>query len=206
MQTRQNVARARAFDGGEHRRLIVQPGNVAQADGVAGAEFEAEEILERAGEAIAPLGGGQARERRVVHQDRAGRRLVHLREQLDQRGLAGAVLADDRHHCAGGQGERHIVEHHAGGAWVGERYVLEPDALLQGLGNRQIALRGDGSGIVFQPGQPARAIHPETTQKSDLADGGADVGREPRARGQHQQHLRWPARAGRRTTNTTAPT
>src|SRR5438094_565151 len=43
----------------------------------------------------APLGGRYARQRRVVDQDGSGRGLVHLRDQLDQRRLAGAVLADD---------------------------------------------------------------------------------------------------------------
>ena len=37
----------------------------------------------------------------VVDQDPSAGRFVHLREQLDERGLAGAVFPDDGHHGAG---------------------------------------------------------------------------------------------------------
>ena len=60
-------------------------------------------------------------------------------------------------------------------------------------GNRQIALGRHRGGVVFEPGQPPRAVHPESAQESNLAHGGANVARQPRPRGQHQQH-----RAGRR--------
>src|SRR5947207_601026 len=77
------------------------------------AKFEPEEILERAGEPCTPLVSRHARERRVVDRDRSGRRLVHLREQLDERRLAGAVLADDRDHRSRRQCHRHVVQHEA---------------------------------------------------------------------------------------------
>ena len=118
-------ARSTAVDD---RRLVVQARHVAEADGVARAELEAEEVLERAGQPRAPLVGRHARQRRVVDEDRARRRLVHLRQQLDQRRLAGAVLADDGDDRAGGQRQRHVVEHEARRARVGERHVLEADA------------------------------------------------------------------------------
>ena len=60
--------------------------------------------------------------------------------------------------------------------------------MMQGVGNRQIAQRGHRRGIVFEPGQPPRAVHPESAQESNLAHGGANVARQPRPRGQHQQH------------------
>ena len=59
------------------------------------------------------------------------RRLVHLRQQLDQRGLARPVLADDRHDRAGGQREIDVVEHETIGPGIGERDVLEADAFGQ---------------------------------------------------------------------------
>ena len=92
------------------------------------AELEAEEILERARQARAPLVGRHARQRRVVDEDRARRRLVHLREQLDQRRLAGAVLADDGDDRARRQRQRHVVEHEPRRARIGERHVVEADA------------------------------------------------------------------------------
>ena len=66
-------------------------------------KLEPEEILECARQARPPLVGRHARQRRLVDEDRARRRLVHLGEQLDQRRLAGAVLADDRDDRAGRQ-------------------------------------------------------------------------------------------------------
>ena len=135
-QPRDDVVGAGALDGRDDRGLVVHARHVADADGVAGAELEAEEVLERAGQARAPLVGRHARERRVVHEDRAGRRLVQLGEQLDQRRLAGAVLADDGDDRAGGQRQRHVVEHEARRARVGERHVLEADAAAHGGGHR----------------------------------------------------------------------
>ena len=49
---------------------------------------------------------GIARERRVVHVDRARRGRVHLRQQLDQRRLARAVFPDDGDHGSRRQLER----------------------------------------------------------------------------------------------------
>ena len=69
-------------------------------------------------------------------------------------------------------------------------------------GSRQIARRRDRGGVILQPREPARAVHPESAQESDLADRGADVGRQPRARGQHQQHL---AGRGAQTRTTRTP-
>ena len=64
-------------------------------------------------------------------------------------------------------------------------------------GHRQIARGRDRGRVVLEPREPPRAVHPESAQESNLADRGADVRRQPRTRRQHQQHLRWPARAGR---------
>ena len=71
-QTGDDVAGAGAIDRRDHRGLVVQPGDVAQTDRVPRAEFEAEEILERARQARPPLAGRHARQRRVVHEDRTG--------------------------------------------------------------------------------------------------------------------------------------
>ena len=50
-------------------------------------------------------------------------------EQLDQRRLAGAVLADDGHDGAGREADVDVVERQAVGAGVAERDVLEADAV-----------------------------------------------------------------------------
>ena len=84
-----------------------------------------------------PLAGRDAREWCVVEEDRTRGRLVHLRQQLNQGGLAGAVLSDDRDHRSRGQLHRHIVEHGARGARIGERHVFQPDAVSEDGGNRR---------------------------------------------------------------------
>ena len=43
--------------------------------------------------------------------------------------------------------------------------------------------------VVLEPREPPRAVHPDAAQEADLADRGADVRREARARGEHQQHV-----------------
>ena len=184
----------RAIDGRDDRGLVVQARHVAEADRLAGAELEAEEILERAGQPRAPLVGRHARERRVVHEDRARRRLVHLREQLDQRRLAGAVLADDGDDRAGGQRQRHVVEHEPRRAR--DRRTTRDRGGCRVRSRAGTGRSADGDerrGVVFEPREAPRAVHPEAAQESDLADRGADVGRQARARREHQQHV-----AGRR--------
>ena len=49
-QTRDDIVGAGARHGGRHGRLVVEPRQIADADTVPGAEFEAEEVLERAGQ------------------------------------------------------------------------------------------------------------------------------------------------------------
>ena len=88
---------------GGDRRLVVEARHVAHAHRVAGEQLEAEEVLEGAGQARAPLVRPHARQRRAVHQDPPRRRLVQLAQQLDERRLARAVLPDERHHRARGQ-------------------------------------------------------------------------------------------------------
>ena len=77
----------------------------------------------------------------AVDEDRARRRLVELAEQLDQRGLAGAVLADDGDHRAGRQRAASTSSStSAVGAGVGERHVLEPDAVGEPVGHRLVGV------------------------------------------------------------------
>src|SRR5205814_4127631 len=71
-QARDDVPGAGAIDGGDNSGLVIHAGHVAEADGVAGAKFEAEEILERTRQTLAPLVGRHAGERRLVDEDRSG--------------------------------------------------------------------------------------------------------------------------------------
>src|SRR5678816_1214596 len=94
---------SRALDACRDRLQIVHPGNIANPDGLPREELEPEEILERTRHSLAPTVRRHPPQRRVVHEDLAVAGVVHLREQLHERRLAGAVLADDRDHQAGGR-------------------------------------------------------------------------------------------------------
>ncbi len=67
--------------------------------------------------------------------------------------------------------------------------MVKPDAVAQPLGNRQIARRRNRGGVVLEPREPPRAVHPKSTQESNLADRGADVRRKARTCGKHEEHL-----------------
>ena len=97
---------------------------------------------------------------------------VHPGEQLDQRGLAGAVLADDRDDRAGRQVERHVVEHEPVGAGVAEGHVVEPDAAGEPVRRRAVGAGVRRGGVVLQPHQPARRVEPDAAQEPELTDGG----------------------------------
>ena len=137
----------------------------------------------------APVDGRHRREIRAVDQDAPAGRRVQLGQQLHQRGLAGAVLADDRHHRPRRQVERHVVEHQPVGARIGERDVIEPHALRQSPRRRLVGRGHDRRRVVLEPGQAPRRVHPDAAQEADLADRGADVERQPRSRGQREQHV-----------------
>ena len=143
----------------------------------------------------------------VVDEDRARRRLVHLRQQLDQRRLAGAVLADDRDDRAGRQRQRHVVEHDARSVpGIRERHVLEADAVAQR--GRAPADRPSRRATRRSPrATPAAASRPSRCRAGSRSrrpsrrctPTAARRRRAPAAR-------RRPTRRGRTTTNTTAPT
>ena len=72
-------------------------------------------------------------------------------------------------------------------------------------GHRCVRVPPERRRVVLEPGQAPRAVEPDAAQEADLADRRADVGREARARREHEQHVARPA-AQADDTNTTAPT
>ena len=61
------------------------------------------------------------------------------------------VPLDD--HPPGGQPQVDVVEDRCGRPRICERDVLQPDALHDALGDRQVGLLGDGGRVVLQPGE-----------------------------------------------------
>ena len=92
-------------------------------------------------------------------------------------------------HRAGGQVEADVVEHQPVGARVGERHVLEADAVRQPVGRRPSARAVDRRGVVLEPGEPPRAVEPDAAQEAELADRRADVLRQPAAGDEHEHDV-----------------
>ena len=164
-QALDDVVGAGPVDGVDDGRLVVEARLVADADALAGDQLEAEEVLERAGQALPPRRARHRGDVDAVDRDAARRRAVHAGEQLDQRRLAGAVLADDGHDGAGRQRDVDVVEGQAVGAGVAERHVLEADPVAQHVGRIR------------------RGVAPRAPRRSPRATSGATTSRATRRAG-----------------------
>ena len=103
-------AACRGRRGRRPRRRPAPPGSSASGapsgrDIVAQGEVEADEVLEDGGDLRAPGVDVEVAQVDAVDLDRAGGRVVEAAEQLGQRGLARAVLPDDRERRPGRDGE-----------------------------------------------------------------------------------------------------
>ena len=95
--------------------------------GVSGQQLVTDEVLEARGALATPLDEIEISEVDTVDVDVSDGRLVHPREELDERGLARAVLADERDGRSGGKVQVDIGQHGSVGARVLERHVDEVD-------------------------------------------------------------------------------
>src|ERR1700689_5896047 len=98
VQMRDHVVGAGAIDGGNDGGLVVEPRDVAETDRVARLKFEAEKILERARDVLAPIVNANPREVHSIYKYATLVGRIEPSQQLHQRTLAGAVLAEDRNH------------------------------------------------------------------------------------------------------------
>ena len=186
-------ARSTAADD---RRLVVEARHVADADGLPGAELEAEEVLEGAGQprratrrpASAPSGMPSTR----IAPDVGSYSLASSFTSVVLPAPFSPTMATT---APAGRSSDHVVEHEPLGAGIGERDVLEADAVgAAGPAPADRRVRDQRRRVVLEPGQPLRAVHPDAAQEADLADRRADVRRQPRAGRQHQQHVAAAAR------------
>ena len=158
-ETLHHVRRSGAIDRGRHRGLVVQPGNVADAHGVARPKLEAEEILKRAGQPRPPFVGANPRQIHAIDEDSPVVGLIHPAQQLHQRALAGPVFADDGDHRAGLQLQIDVVEHAPLGSRIGEGHVLEADALPP-VAPARASRRVPSATRRSPPATPCAANHP----------------------------------------------
>ena len=99
-------------------------------------EVVAHEVLEDDAHAAAQLLEVVFAEVVAVEQDAALVRVVEPGQQLHQRRLAGAVLADQRHHLARLQGEAEMADRPALGAGIDEADILEHEAVADRMRER----------------------------------------------------------------------
>jgi hypothetical protein len=118
-------------------------------------QFEADEVLEARRDPAAPVAVPQAAHRHPVDQDLARGRRVEPAQQLDQRALAGAVLAHDGDGRAGLELEVDLAQDRRLGVRVGEAHVDQIDAVGEALGRRLVARH-----------VPAAGHRPDLTQVS----------------------------------------
>ena len=72
--------------------------------------------------------------------------------------------------------------------------MLERMPVFEAIRDRLIRVLVEGRCVVLEPGEATRAVEPDAAQEPDLADGRADVLRQPAPRREHEQHVARPTR------------
>ncbi len=155
-----DVARGGPLDRRSHRDGVFGAREVADADALAGEKLEADEVLEADGDPLPPRRRLDLREVDAVRRDPAAGRLVEAAEELDERRLPRAVLADERDRGACGQLEIDGREDIDLGAGIAEREAVDADPVAEPRGRRQGALarRIEIPDEVGQPAEPIGAL------------------------------------------------
>ena len=144
---------------------------------------------------VAPLVGGRCAPAATPStRIRAGGRLVHLGEQLDERATCRR-RSRRRPRRPRRPAGRASTSSSTSRSVPGRRTTRASKRMpsVEPVGRRQVGGGAERGGVVLEPGQPPRAVQPDAAQEADLADRRADVRRQPRAGGEHEQHV-----AGRR--------
>ena len=144
------------------RAAIVARRDPADRDVVAGAEVVADEILEDDAHVAAQRVEIVFAQVVAIEQDAAFVRIVEPGQKLHQRGLAGAVLADQREHLAGAQREAEMAHRPSLGAGIAEPDVFEHEARADRLRETDADWPATGS-----PARPRRT----KTDRRDRAPG-----------------------------------
>ena len=142
-----------------HRRHVVDPREVADADRAPRRELEPEEVLERTRQPLRATRPARCRDSRTPSTViRPGRRLVEPAEQLHERRLAGAVLADE-----GDDRSRRQLERRCPRARAATSRDSGTTRARAGYPMRTARERRDRRmrcvfGVVLEPGETLRAV------------------------------------------------
>src|SRR5690606_23195044 len=110
-------------------RFVLEVAYVAGPDIFTDAQLVAGEVLEDHPDALAQGGFVPVGQIDAVEQDASAGRRVQPRKQLDQRRLAGTVLADQGQRLAGPDMQVDVFERWRFAARIGEGNMLEADAI-----------------------------------------------------------------------------
>ena len=146
-QARDHLVGLAAVGGPRDAFVVGARRDPADRDIVAGRQVVADEVLEDDAHAAAQFVEPVVAQVASVEQDAALVGVVEPRQQLHQRGLARAVLADQRHHLAGLQGEGKMAHRPTLGAVIDEADILEHEAVANRPGKGQ----GIGRRMDFRP-------------------------------------------------------
>ncbi len=116
-------------------RALARAVDVTEPDVVPGGQEVLEEVLEDDGDLPPQLLGIELPQVDAVDRDATLDRIVQAAEELDDRGLPGAVRADERHHLARMDDEVDPLEKRPGAPGIAEGDPFEPDALPDGIGH-----------------------------------------------------------------------
>ena len=124
-QTRDHAVRQSASRRILDARAVSRLGDQPDLDVLRRREGVAHEILQDQGDAAAQIVEREGAQVDAVDRDAPLGRIVEPRQELDDRGLAGAVLADERHHLPGPDREVEAADRPALGLGIAEADALE---------------------------------------------------------------------------------
>jgi len=116
--------------------LVADPAHVAEADRLTGHELEVHEVLHARGDPPPPFLDVHISQIDAVDGDPSLGGLVEAREKLDQGGLAGSVVPDDRYRPPGRDREVDVSQDVDVRVRIAECDAFEPDAFPEPLGYR----------------------------------------------------------------------
>ena len=145
----------------------------AETDVVQGRQLVVLKILENDASSGTPVGRIKLVERDAVDRDAPGDRPVQTQQQLEERGFAGAIVANQGERSSHRNAEIELIQNWTVGVRIGEGHALEADALCRGAGRRRRARSGlhgqltferqdrrDWHGAVLDPHVPVQAAEP----------------------------------------------
>ena len=127
----QQPVAARVFERAQYFAIVGNLPGTAHLHVLANGKLVARKILEQHADAAAPRLRIELAQIGAAHANGPMRGIVETQQQLDQRALAGAVLADQGDQLAAANVQAEILHRGFGAARIGKRHIVELDAGLE---------------------------------------------------------------------------